>query len=155
MSGTNSSNDILGFIPKNKYVLYTYLAVLISSGVGLLSALMSIVTIYSPLGGLVGLIGLIGLVMAVLGLFMFKEEFPPLDQAHLAYLCVLFGLFFIIGSTIVYSFMFSPVLSSLVSIIISGAEFLLIFTGFNSWKHGRTITKDNIKSEVQLAMKRS
>ena len=153
---SDTSNDsIMGFIPKNKYVEYTYYLLLVGAAGGLLLSLLGIMGILIPLGGLFQLAGLIGLILALLGFFVFKKDFSSLDQSHLLYLAVVFGVFFVISIVIGVSLFMSLILLYAVTFLIGAIYLLILWTGFNSWKHGRTVTKDNIKSEIQLALKRS
>ncbi len=152
---SDTSSNIMGFIPKSKYLQITYWLMLASSAGGLLVSLLALVGVIIPLGGLLTLCGLAALVLALLGFFVFKSEFSALDQSHLMYIAVLFAVFFVVGIVVGASFFAMPFMMYAVMIVIGAAQLLLIFTGYNSWKHGRTITKDNIKSEILLATKRS
>lgn len=152
---SDTANNIMGFIPKNKYVQITYWLLLAASAGGVVLSLLSLVGIIIPLGGLFTLCGLAALVLALLGYFAFKSEFSAHDQSHLMYLAILFGVFFLVGMIVASSFFAAPMMFYAVSTLIGMVQLLLVFTGFNSWKHSRTITKDNIKSEVQLALKRA
>ncbi len=149
------NDKIMGFVPKSQYVKITYYLLLGSAIAGLFLSLMALIGVFIPLGGLVQLAGILGLVMALVGLIGFKKEFSSLDQSHLVYLAVLFGVFFVIGIIVAATFYSSIFLAMAVSFIIGLAQLLLLYTGYNSWKHGREITKDNIRSEVQLAVRRA
>ncbi len=149
------ADQIMGFIPKNKYVEITYWMLLVSTGGGLLLTLLALAGFPVGLGNLLSVIGFLGLLMAVLGIFVFKEEFSALDQAHLKYLGVLFIIFFVLGLFLGAALAIVMFLMLIVMLSVSAIQFLLFFTGYNSWKHGRTITKDNLKSEIKLALSRS
>ena len=123
----SDSNTIMGFIPKDQYVKYTYYLLLASSLGGLVLTLFGLLGIIIPLSPLFGLAGLCGLILALIGFFFFKEEFSALV----------------------------PTLMFLVTFLVGAAQLIMIWTGYNSWSRGRSITKDNVKSEVQLALKRS
>ncbi len=151
----SSENTIMGFIPKDKYVKITYILILVSCGLGLLTSLFGLLGIGLPLGGIVNLTGLLGLVMALLGLFVFKNEFPSLDQSHLLYLAILFAIFFVATIILAAALTIVPVLLYLVLIAVTIVQTILFFTGYNSWSHGRSVTKNNVKAEMQLAFKRA
>lgn len=151
----SDANKIMGLVPKDKYVLYAYYMLLGSAAAGIALTILGVIGVYLPLGGLIGLVGLIGLIMALAGYFGFKDQFSPLDQAHLLYLVIVFAVFFVAGLVIGGAFYSSFGALMMVSLLLNLIQALLLFTGYNSWKHGRTITKENVKSEVQLALKRS
>ncbi len=155
MSDAQSNDNIMGFIPKEKYVLYTYYLILGSSVLGLVTYLFSLIGVVLPLGGINGLIGLAALLMGLIGYFGFKESFGAVDQSHLLYICALFGIFFVAGLILGAALVAIPLLFSLVMILFGTAQLALFFTGYNSHKHGRTVTKDNVKEELQLALKRA
>ncbi len=150
-----TGDKIMGFVPKRSYVKITYLLLLTSTGGSLLLALFGMLGIFLPLGIVFTLVGLVALILALLGVFVFKRKFTPLDQAHLVYLAILFGVFFVVGLIVAASLFSSIGMLSLFSICIGAIQLIMFYTGFNSWIHGRTITKDNIKGEVQLALKRA
>lgn len=152
---SDASNDkIMGFIPKDQYVKITYYLLLASCAGGLVLSLLAIIGLVIPLGNLFGLAGLIGLVLALLGYFVFQSDFSALDQAHLLYISVIAGIFIVIGLILGASLAIVPAAAFMISFLIACAQLILIYTGFNSWKHGRTVTKDNVQGEVKLALKR-
>ncbi len=151
----SDADKIMGLVPKDKYVLYTYYLLLGSAVAGIVLNVLGIIGVYLPLGALIGLVGLVGLIMGLVGYFGFKDQFNALDQAHLLYLVIIFAVFFVVGLVVGGSFYSSMGALMLVSFLINLGQALMLFTGYNSWKHGRAITKDNIKSEVQLALKRA
>jgi len=155
MSNVDSDDKILGFIPKEKYVLIVYYLLLAAAGIGLISTVFAMLGVGLPLGGLANLAGIIALILALVGYFGFRESFGALDQGHLLYLCVLFGVFFVIGLVLGSALYMSPVLLYLVMVPLAVLQLLMYFTGFNSYKHGRTVTKSNVKDEVKLALRRA
>jgi hypothetical protein len=149
------SAKIGGIIPKDKYVHYTYLLLLASAAIGLVVSLLAVLGIMAGgLGGLAGLAALAGVILALLGIFVFKDDLSEFDRSHLIYVAVLYvGLWFVcmfFSSALA----FIPLLSSLAVLALSVAGAVLIYAGYNSFKAGRTITKNNLKDEVQLALKR-
>lgn len=153
---SNVENDkIMGFVPKDKYVLIVYYLLLAAAGIGVVSMLFSMVGIILPLGALANVAGLCALVLGLVGYFGFKDDFSGLDQSHLLYLCVLFGIFFVLGILLGSALYMAPVLMYLVMVPLALAQLLLYVTGFNSYKHSRTVTKDNVKEEVKLALRRA
>ncbi len=151
----SDTDTILGFIPKNKYVQITYWLLLAGAAGGLALSLLALIGMIVPLGGIFTLCGLAGLVLALAGFFLFKPDFATLDQSHLMYMLIVFAVFFVIGMIVGSSFFAMPTMMYAVSVLIGAADLLMVWTGYNSWSHGRIITKDNIKSEVQQAIKRS
>ena len=151
MSDTGS--NIMGFIPKSKYLQIAYWLLLIAAIGGPILTLLLMLGVYIPLGALVTLCGLASLVMALAGYFLFKQEFSALEQNHLLYMAIIYGVFFVITLVLSQSYYVAGI--NVVFMLVGLAYALMAWTGFNSWKHGRTITKDNIKSEIQLATKRS
>lgn len=150
----SDTDNIMGFIPKNEYVKYAYLLLLGASALGLLLSLFMLIGVHIPFQGLVTIANVLGLIMALLGYFVFKSEFSALDQSHLLYLSVLIGIFFIASivlGSIVVTAMFVGLSLALLACFV---QLLLIWTGYNSWAHGRSITKENVQSEIKLALKR-
>lgn len=154
MSNLENDDKIMGFVPKDKYVLYTYYLILTSSVIGLVTYLFSLVGIVLPLGGINALISLAALLMGLIGYFGFREKFGSLEQNHLLYICALFGIFFVAGLILGAALVAIPLMFSLVMIIFAIAQMALFFTGYNSYTHGRMVSKDNVKDELQLALKR-
>ena len=149
-----SDDKIMGFIPKSKYVMITYYLLLASCVGSLVISLIAIVGLVIPLGNLFALAGLIGLILALLGYFIFKNDFSMHDQSHLLYICIMAGVFILIGAILGASLVLVPTAAFMITFLISAAQAILIYTGYNSWKHSRTITKENIESEIRLALKR-
>ena len=157
MSNAENGDKILGFVPKDMYVLYTYYLVLASSGLGLLLTVLSLVGVFLPIAGLVTLAAFIGVIMALAGYFGFREEFNALDQNHLFYLSVLFGVLFLLGLILSNALAILGIILVLIMVLYDAASFALVFAGFNAYKHGRsmTLSKDGLVSEIQLAIKRA
>jgi len=149
------ADKLMGFMPKDKYVKISYALILGGCALGALIAVLALVGVVLPFGGIAMLLGVAGLVLALLGVFMFKAEFSALDQNHLIYIAVAYAVFFITAQILLSALAVNFTLVFLVAILLNAFGLLLFFTGFNSWSHGRTITKDNIKSEIQLATKRA
>lgn len=155
MSEAADPNKIAGFIPKSKYVLITYYLILTSMAIGLLNVLMIMNASFSPLTVIGSLAGLAALLMGLAGLFLFKEEFNSLEKNHLAYICIMFGVCFVANAVVGAIFLPAGMGSLLVAnLLLYAVEIILFYTGFNSFKKSRSITKDNLKDEVQLALKR-
>ena len=150
----SDTGKIMGFIPKDEYVKYTYYLLLVSSIGAAVLTFLGLINIHIPLFHIFGLAGLAGLILALIGFFIFKEEFSALDQSHLGYLCVLMAVFFLSGLILGQAFALVTYLMLLVSLLVSVAQLIMVWTGYNSWSHGRSITKNNVKSEVQQALKR-
>ncbi len=149
-----SDDKIMGFIPKNKYVMITYYLLLASCVGSLVLSLLAIIGLVIPLGNLFSLAGLIGLVLAILGFFIFKNDFSSHDQSHLLYICVIAGICILVSLILGASLVIIPTAAFMITFLIAVAQTVLIYTGYNSWKNNRTITKENIESEIRLALKR-
>lgn len=154
MSDLNDGNKVLGLAPA-QYVKIAYLLVVISSGVGVLLSLLALANIFLSIGALTNLLGFIGLLMAVVGWAAFKDKFAPLEVSHLQFIVLMFVLFLLIGLLVGAILLPAPNILFLVSLLLGIVQFVLIFTGFNSWSHGRIVTKDNVQNEVKLALKRA
>jgi hypothetical protein len=154
MSDLNEGNKVLGLAP-SQYVKIAYILVVISSGVGVLLSLLAMANIFLPIGALTNLLGFIGLLMAVIGWAAFKDKFAMLEISHLQYIVLLFVLFLLIGLLVGALLLAVPTMLYLMSLLLGIVQFVLIFTGFNSWSHGRTVTKQNVQNEVKAALKRA
>jgi hypothetical protein len=150
----SDADKIMGFIPKDQYVKYTYYLLLASSIGAAVLTLLGLIGIHIPLMQLFGLAGIAGLILALIGFFVFKEEFSALDQSHLLYICIIIAVFFLAGLILGQAFALVTYLMLLVSLLVFVAQLIMVWTGYNSWSHGRSITKSNVKSEVQQALKR-
>lgn len=150
-----SEDKLLGFIPKARYTYLMYVLVLCGAGIGVLASLIMLVGIYpGPLGNIGALMGLGGLILALLGVFLYKEDFSELDRSHFIYVAIVYAAMWVaavfFGSALAFVYILGQI--AVVAISIVGA--VLIFTGYNSWRGGRMITKDNLQSEVKIALKR-
>jgi FtsH-binding integral membrane protein len=150
----SDDNQIMGFIPKGDYVKYAYYLLLVATAGATVLSLLAMLNVYIPLGQLFQLAFVVGLVMALLGFFIFKSEFSSLDQAHLLYMSVVVGCIFIVGLIFSNALGITLMMVHVVTLLVVIAELLAVWTGYNSWKNGRTITKANIQEEIKLALKR-
>lgn len=157
MSNIDGGEKILGFVPREKYVQITYYLLLAASGVSFLTILLLLIGVFFPLAGIANLAGLAGLILGLVGYFGYKDRFNGLEQSHLLYLCILFGVFFVMGLILGAAFAFIFALMAIVMVVFNGLQLILIFTGFNAYSHGRSIVveKENILTEVKLALKRA
>lgn len=147
-----SDNKVLGLEPA-KYVKIAYILLLVSTGVGLLTSLMAMAGIFTGLGVVANLAGIIGLLMAVIGWVGFKDKFSALDINHQQYIVVLFVAFLLLGIVVGAIFLMSPVALYGASLAFGILQFWLIVTGYNSWGKGRALSKENIREEMQRALK--
>lgn len=154
MSDLNAGSKVLG-LEAPKYIKVAYILLLISSGVGVLTSLLALAGIFTALNPLASLLGIIGLLMAVIGWAAFKDKFSALEFAHLKYIVVLFLAFLLLGLVIGAVLLMTPMGLYSVSILLGLVQFALIFTGFNSWQHGRTVTKNNVQDELKAALNRT
>jgi len=153
MSNTESGEKILGIIPKERYVYFAYMFLLVSAAGNVLYSLLAILGLrFESAGYAVMVLGLMSLVLAVLGITKCKDEFSAHDHAHFKYMAVLFVAFFFIYLLGGAVYGIAYVLGYLVTALIGAAQSVLAWTGYNSWQDGRIITKDNIKDELKLAI---
>lgn len=150
-----SETKIAGFIPKSKFVTITYYLILASMVIGAINVLMVMNATFSGLVVLGSIAGLSGLLMGLGGFFLFKDELVGLDRNHLAYICILFAVCFVVNAIFNAIFLATPGLLLIVNLVLYAAEIVLFYTGLNSYKKARSISKENIKDEVQLALKRA
>ncbi|HEU4838482.1 MAG TPA: hypothetical protein VFS88_03620 [Micavibrio sp.] len=152
MSDT-SGDKILGIVPKEKYVHFTYMFLLVSAAGGVFFSLLGIVGI-EPVSATYGLIalGLLSLGLAVVGLTKHKADFSVTDHAHFKYIALLFIVFFVINIVGGAFYAIAYALGYLVTAIIGAAQAVLVWTGYNSWQGGRVVTKGNIRDEVKAAL---
>ncbi len=79
----SDKSSILGFIPKDKYLTWTYMLLLVASAGGMALDVFGMIGINIPLGGVFGLAGLCGLILALLGLFCFQRRFRDIGAGAL------------------------------------------------------------------------
>lgn len=144
----SDANKIMGLVLKDKYVAYTYYVLLGATAAAVATTILFMGGIYIPGSMLIGVAALVGFVMALAGYFAFRDQFSALEQAHFLYMIVVVAAFYLIDFVLRGTMM--PVY-----LIVCMAQGLMLFTGYNSWLHGRIITMANVKSEVQLALKRA
>lgn len=149
-----SNEKLLGVIPKEKYVHFTYMFLLISAAGNVLYSLLAIVGIsFASATPALILLGLGACALATVGLTKHKRDFTATDHAHFQYIIILFvGFFFVylIGAS-VYGIAYF--LGYLVTASIGAVQSVLTWTGYNSWQGGRVITKGNIRGEIETAIK--
>lgn len=149
-----SDGKIMGLEPQ-KYVKISYILIIISAALGLLFSVLTIAGFFMGFGNIGALLGLAGLIMAVLGWLFFAKDFSALEINHLKYIVILFAIFFVGG------FVLAPMLALLgpaawiLFLLVNIAQIVLILTGFNSYCHGRTITKETIQDEIKAMVSRS
>jgi hypothetical protein len=154
MSDT-SADKIMGFIPKTRYTYFMYMLTLSGVGIGAVLAILGLVGVYiPPLNSIATILGLCGLVLALLGAFVFRADFSELDYSHFLYVSIVWAITWFAAVFLGSALAFVWVLAQVAVVVISLAAAVLIYTGYNSWKSGRTITKDNLQSEVRIALKR-
>lgn len=149
-----STTKVLGFIPKSKYVPYMYMSLLAGIVIGFLLTLLGVVGIsLGLLNVLPGVLSIAALILALLGIFLLQNEFSALDRSHFIYVGVVYLVAWFAAMLLGNALGFLPILAQIAVLAISAAGAILIWTGFNSWQGGRAVTKDNVKSEVQTALK--
>ncbi len=149
-----SNEKLLGFIPKEKYVHFAYMFLLVSAAGQVLYSLLSIVGIsfVSATPALI-VLGLLSCALAAVGLTKHKDDFTATDHAHFKYIIVLFVGFFFVYLICGGVYAISYFLGYLVTAAIGAAQSVLAWTGYNSWQGGRIITKENIRGEIETAIK--
>ncbi len=152
MSTLVTNGKVLGILPVGQYTKITYILLLVSAGVALLSTFLGLVGVPLGLGMLGGVCGMLALLFAVLGIALLANHLTSLDKNHLVYICVLFVAFYLLGFLFVQ---IGGIIALVLALFFAVIQFALVFTGFNSWSKGRALTAQNIKSEINLAVKRS
>lgn len=152
---SDASNDkIMGIVPKDRYMYFTYMFLLVAAAGNALFSVFGLIGIHLASAGYgVMVLGLLALILAIVGLTKHKNDFSALEHAHFKYIGFLFIAFFIINIVFGSLYGISFFLGYLCTIILGLAQAVLVWTGYNAWQGGRVITKDNIKSEVQIALK--
>jgi hypothetical protein len=125
------SAELLGLIPPAQYTRYSYMLGLCGAVAGLLFTPLLIVAVAA-------------LVLGLLGLTAFRDRLNTLDVRHLGVLCTILlaaGLtLFVTRGTFLF-------------LLAALAQIALIYVGFNSYRHGRTVTMHNLKNETLMALK--
>lgn len=124
-----TSDKIMEFIPPQKFTRLAYILVLTGAIGGLLLTPLMIVA-------------LLGFVLALLGLSMFKPRLDPLDTNHLAAISVTFAASFVL---------LLMARGSMLFLLIALAQVILYYIGFNSFRHGRSISGATLKEEARFA----
>ncbi|MBC7162154.1 MAG: hypothetical protein H5U26_08620 [Immundisolibacter sp.] len=125
------SGGILTFIPPDQYARYSY-----------------ILTLSGAVGGLIlmplGIVALAGCVLALLGLTAYRPRLNALTIPHLGLICLIVAaaalLLFVTRGTFLF-------------LLAALAQIACLYVGFNSYRHGRVITAQNLKEEVLMALK--
>lgn len=149
-----SNEKLLGIVPKEKYVHFAYMFLLISAAGNVLYSLLSIIgiTFASATPALI-VLGLMSTALAAVGLTKHKADFTATDHAHFKYMILLFVSFFFIYLIAGGVYAIAYFLGYLVTAAIGAVQAVLAWTGYNSWQGGRIITKDNIRGEIETAIK--
>jgi hypothetical protein len=125
------TGEIMGFIPPGQYARYSYILVLSGAVAGL---------ILTPLV----IVALAGFVLALLGLSVFRARMNALDTHHLGLLCLVFVaaalLLFVTRGTFLF-------------LLAALAQIACFYVAFNSYRHGRIVNAQNLKSEFLMALK--
>ncbi len=145
---------IMGIVPKARYVYFAYMFLLVSAAGNALYALLGAIGInFASAGYATMVLGLLSLILAVIGLTKHKGDFRDIDHAHFKFMGIVFVAFFVINIVFGGVYALSYTLGYLCTTVLGAAEAILVWTGYNAWQGGRTLTKDNLKSEVQVALK--
>ena len=149
-----SNEKLLGFIPKERYVHFAYMFLLIMGAGNALYALLAIIGLQMESAvPAVTMLGLMSVILAAVGLTKHKADFTELDHAHFKYMAAIFLAFMVLNLIGGGVYAIAYVLGFLVTAALGAAQAVLVWTGYNSWQGGRVITKDNIKAEIQTAIK--
>ena len=153
MSDVNDEK-IMGIVPKARYMYFAYMFLLVSAAGNAFYSLLSIVGLRMESAGYaVMILGLLAAVLAGIGLTKNKADFSELDHAHFKFIIFLFVVFFVINILGGGVYALSYTLGYIVTAMIGALNAVLAWTGYNSWQAGRVLTKENIKGEVQIAIK--
>lgn len=129
--GENEAGEIMGFIPPGQYARYSYILVLSGAVAGL---------ILTPLA----IVAAAGFVLALLGLTVFRPRLNALDTHHLGLLCLVFAAATLPMLVTRGTFFF---------LLAALAQLSCFYVGFNSYRHGRIVNMQNLKSEFLMALK--
>lgn len=144
----NEGNRILG-IEVSKYPKLCYILVLIASGFGLFANLLGLMNFYVGGSLITGLLGLIGIALAATAYVGFKDRFSNVDNSHFLFLIILFVAFLILVFIIGGIFENSGIIGAIILFLMSAFQFALIFAGFNLWRGGQAVTKENLISALK------
>ena len=133
-------------IPKAKYLKITYILLLISAVFGVLTGLFGLIGVAVPLSTLASFLGLGGVVLALLGLFVFNDQFQPQEATHFKYMGFLFLGFLVLGMIVGSG---SGALFALVSLALSLAALATMYAGYRIYERGEEATKDNVIKEIE------
>jgi hypothetical protein len=125
------AGEIMGFIPPGQYARYSYILVLSGAVAGLILTPLAIVAVA-------------GFALALLGLSVFRPRLDALDTHHLGLLCLIFAAAALLLFITRGSFLF---------LLAALAQIACFYVGFNSYRHGRIITAQNLKGEFLMAVK--
>jgi len=126
-----ADGKLLGILAPEKYTRTAYILVLIGAVCLLIVPVLAIV-------------GLAGFVLALLGMFTFKPRLTAHDGNHLTAIVLIFA-----ASSLLLLMTAGSILYLLVALV----QLVLFYIGFNSFRHGRSISAANIKDEAQFALK--
>lgn len=125
------SGEIMGFIPPGQYARYSYILALSGAVAGLILTPLAIVTVG-------------GFVLAMLGLTVFRPRLEALDSYHLGLLCLVLAAATLLLLITRGSFFF---------LLVALAQIACLHVGYNSYRHGRIVTAQNVKGEFLMALK--
>lgn len=152
MSDANT-DKIMGIVPKERYVYFAYMFLLVAAAGSALYSLLAIVGLRLESAAYATMfLGLLAAILAGVGLTKHKGDFTAHDHAHFKYIIILFVAFFVINIVFGGVYALSYFLGYLCTGIIGAVQAVLAWTGYNSWQDGRLITKDNIRDEIKLAL---
>ena len=149
-----SSEKLLGFIPKDKYMHFAYMFLLIMGAGNALYSLLAMIglSLASATPAVITL-GVLAAILAGIGLTKLKADFSEMEHAHFKYIIAIFVAFMVLNVVCGAFYMIAYFIGYLVTAALGAAQAVLAWTGYNSWQGGRVITKDNIKAEIQTAIK--
>ncbi len=149
----SDTTKIMGIVPKEKYVHFAYMFLLVSAAGNALFSLFSLIGLNfeSAVYGCM-VLGLLALILAVVGLTSAKNEFTANDHAHFKYIGALFVAFFIINIVFGGVYALSYALGYICTIILGGIQTVMTWTGYSSWQDGQIVTKDNFKEQLKVAI---
>lgn len=125
------SGEILSFIPPAQYARYSYILALGGAVAGL---------ILTPLA----VVALAGFALALLGLTVYRDRLNELDARHLGLICLIFAAAGLLLWVTRGTFLF---------LLAALAQITCFYVAFNSYRHGRVVTTNNLKDELLAALK--
>jgi len=149
MSAELPSNEKIIGIPKSKYIKFTYLALILSSALGIVSTLLIILIGLGILSSVAGLLGLAGVVLALLGFFAFNSKFTQEELSHFKYMAVLYVIFFVVGIVVGAVLGDLGLVTTLIIILVNVASLICMYAGYRLNEKNVAASKQTVIGELK------